>query len=122
MGRHVQLGKREKKLRFLEEICAAFEKVMPNAIEYLTKVIDDNRKKLRSASGFSPSGRYRFSTSLPTAFIRFVEIQARKRGICGPDEYFFNDYKNIQLLFQVWPDLKIGRGQKKFTVDMKGIS
>jgi hypothetical protein len=120
MSRQVQLGSKEKKRRFLEEICSAFEKVCPGQMEFLTKVIDDNRKKLTRTSGFSTSGRLRFKTSLPLHFTQFVEQQARKRHIVGPeDRPFFAVHENLQMLFEIWPDLNVGKGPKKFMTDMK---
>lgn len=116
------MAERERKRRFLEEICVAFEKVCPQHIEYLTRVIDDNRKKLRRESGMSATGRVRFTTSLPLEFVRFIEGQAVKRGITGINETpFLAVHENMQLLFQVWPDLKVGRGPEKYVADFGGI-
>jgi hypothetical protein len=120
MARQVQFGSREEKRRFLEEVCSAFEKVCPDMITFITQVIDDNRKKLRAPDAFSASGRVRFKTSLPFHFQMFVEQQARKRGLVGPkDKPFLAEHDNMQLLFQIWPDIEVGKGTKKFMVDIK---
>lgn len=109
----VQLAQRSKKIQILEEIAKAYQTQFPDRHNEILRMVQEARQQVATPDATSLGGTMQWKMRLPTELVLFVNQQMQKRGAIEPDENFWTSRENADLVFQVWPDLRVSKGRSK---------